>query len=113
MGVALNMFSPDDQVKIGRLLARLEKNVQKRWEIEGHKNMIICVPPKASSYALCYVMFKNENAGRRREFMEQAASTALESEHVRTVIAIAKNIDRHDATYHAILLAEPERGSLG
>jgi hypothetical protein len=107
IGVALNMFSPDDQAKIARLAVRLEKKVAKEWQIEGHKNTIICTPPKNSAYAFCYVMFKNENASRRHEFMENAAANAFQSKHVETAVVVGKNIDRDDASYHAIAMFEP------
>ena len=107
MGVALNMFSPDDQAKITKMLAKLEKRVHRHWRNPGHDNMVICVPSRASDYALGYVMFKNGNVGERRDFMEHAAAAALESDHVNTVIVIARNIDRNDAAYHTIALFEP------
>ena len=107
MGVALNMFSPDDQRKITKMLVKLEKRVHKNWRIPGHHNMAICTPSKASNYALAYVMFKNGNAGQRRDFMEDAAARALKSGHVQTVIVIGRNIDRNDATYHSIALFGP------
>ena len=107
MGVALNMFSPDDQAKITDMLAKLEKRVHRHWRTPGHDNMVICVPSKASDYALGYVMFKNGNIGERRDFMERAAAAALESDHVNTVIVIARNIDRNDAAYHTIALFGP------
>ena len=49
-------------------------------------------------------MFKDGNAGERRQFMEHAAATALESDHVQTVVVIGKNIDGNDAAYDAIAL---------
>lgn len=104
IGVALNMFSPDDQRKVTKMLVKLEKNVQKNWSRQGHKNMVICIPSRQSSYALGYVMFKNENANERRKFMEHAAATALKSDHVQTVVVIGRNIDRDDAVYHTIAL---------
>ena len=104
MGVALSMFSPDDQTKITKRLVQLEKRVNKNWRKQGHDNMVICIPSKASSYALGYVMFKNGNAGQRRDFMQQAAATALESDHVQTVIVIGRNIDRDDRAFHSIAL---------
>ena len=88
MGVALNMFSPDDQNEIAKMLVKLEKRVHRHWTTPGHDNMVICTPSIASDYALGYVMFKNGNAGQRRDFMEQAANAALESDHVKTVIVI-------------------------
>ena len=104
MGVALNMFSPDDQRTIREMLVKLEKRVHRHWRTPGHDNMLICVPSKASEYALGYVMFTNGNTGDRRALMDQAADTAFESDHVKTVIVIARNIDRNDAAYHTIAL---------
>ena len=104
IGVALNMFSPDDQNRITKMLAKLEKRVHRNWRTPGHKNMLIRIPSKASSYALAYVMVKGGNVGERRHFMEHAAATALESEHVQTVIVVVKNIDGDDAAYDTIAL---------
>ena len=104
IGVALNMFSPDDQNRITKTLAKLEKRVHRNWRTPGHKNMLIRIPSKASSYALAYVMVKGGNVGERRHFMEHAAATALESEHVQTVIVVVKNIDGDDAAYDTIAL---------
>ena len=104
IGVALNMFSPDDQNRITKMLAKLEKRVHRNWRTPGHENMLIRIPSKASSYALAYVMFKDGNAGERRHFMEHAAATALESDHVQTVIVIGKNVDGENTAYGAIAL---------
>ena len=104
IGVALNMFSPDDQKRITKMLAQLEKRVHRSWKTPGHKNMLILIPSKASSYALAYVMFKDGNVAEKRRFMEHAAATALESDHVQTVIVIGKNIDGDNAAYDAIAL---------
>ena len=113
IGVALNMFSPDDQTKITKLLATLEKRVHRNWPTQGHDNMVICIPSKASTYALSYVMFKNGNAKESRSFMEHAAATALESDHVQTVVVIGKNVDRGDAAYDAIALFGASTGTRG
>ena len=106
IGVALNMFPPDIQTNFCRKLTKLEKNVQKRWRVEGHKNMLICLPSKASQFSLACVMYKNENAGRRREFTERAAAIALKPVHVKQAVVIAKNIDRNDQAYNAAALVE-------
>ena len=98
------MFSPNDQIQINRMLVKLEKRVHRNWRTRGHDNMVICIPSKASTYALSYVMFKNGNAEERRDFMEHAAATALASEHVQTVTVIGKNIDRDDTSYDVIAL---------
>ena len=113
IGVGLNMFSPDDQTKITKMLAKLEKRVHRNWRTQGHDNMVICIPPKASTYALSYVMFKNGTATEGRHFMEHAAATALESDHVQTVIVIGKNIDRDDVAYDAIAVFGAPTGTRG
>lgn len=113
IGVALNMFSPDDQIKVTKTLAKLEKRVHKTWRRRGHDNMVICIPSKASTYALGYVMFKNGNAGECRGFMEHAADVALESDHVETVVVIGKNVDRVDSAFDAIALIEAPTGTRG
>ena len=110
IGVALNMFSPDDQNRITKMLAKLEKRVHRNWRTQGHENMVICIPSRSSSYALGYVMFKNGNVNERLYFMEHAAATALEFDHVRTVVVVGKNIDRTDAAYHSIALFEAPAG---
>ena len=104
IGVALNMFSPDDQKRGTKMLVQLEKRVHKSWEMPGHKNVLILIPSKASSHALAYVMFKDGNVAEKRRFMDHAAATALESDHVQTVVVIGKNIDRHDTAYDAVAL---------
>lgn len=106
IGFALNMFSPDDQDKFIQFLPKIEKNVRRKWKEEGHENMLIYSPPKASHYALAYVMFKDQNEDRRIEFIEHAAALALEPSHVKHVVVIGKNIDRNDVAYHTICLAE-------
>ena len=106
VGVALNMFSPDDQNRISKKLTKLEKGVHKNWKIPEYKHSIICIPPKASNYALGYVMFKNGNADEKWDLMKHAACTALDSDHVQTVIVIGRNIDRDDVSYDAIALYE-------
>ena len=106
IGVALNMFSPDDQKRITTKIASLEKHVNQNWRRKRHKNMIIYTPSKTSSYALGYVMFKNGNANKRRDFMEHASTTALTADHVQTVVVIAKNIDQDETAYDAIALYE-------
>ena len=104
IGVALNMFSPDDQNRIMKMLATLAKRVHRNWRTPRHKNMLIRIPSKASSYALAYVMVKDGNVGDRRHFMEHAAAIALKSEHIQTVIVVVKNIDGEDVAYDTIAL---------
>jgi hypothetical protein len=104
IGVLLNRFSPDDQLKLVSALKVLERGVNRIWQKEGHKNTIIYTPPESSEYALAYVLFKDGNADRRYEFINNAASSALEPEHVKSCLVIAKNIDHDDMPYHYIAL---------
>ena len=46
IGVALNMFSPDDQNRFTKRLAKLEKRVHRSWRTPGHENMLILIPSK-------------------------------------------------------------------
>jgi hypothetical protein len=106
IGVLLNMFSPDDQLKLASAVETLKKGVNRTWQKEKHINAIIYVPPEASEYALAYVLFKNGNAHRRYEFVENAAASALEPGHVKSCLVIAKNIDQDDLPYHYISLCK-------
>ena len=106
IGVVLNRISPDDQQKLAKMIPVLKKNVRKNWMKDGHKNMAICVPPKSSQYAICYVLYCNNNANRRDEFIQGAARSALEAEHVKQCLVVAKNLDKDDLNYHFIGLLE-------
>lgn len=102
IGVILNRLSPDDQRRLTKMIARLKKNVLKNWAIEGHKNIVVFAPPKASEYALCYVIYNDQNVDRRKEFIEEAAFNGLAPEHVKQCLVIAKNMDKRDVSYHSI-----------
>ena len=106
IGVILNNFSPDDQAKLARMIIVLKKNVRKNWMVEGHDNILVYVPPKASEYALCYIIYNNKNSSRRNEFIEEASRQGLEADHVKQCLVIAKNMDMDDLEYHFIGLME-------
>ncbi len=106
IGVILNRFSPDDQNRLAKMIIKLKKNVRKNWAVEGHKNMVIFSPPKASSYALCYVVYCNDNAEMRDQYIHEGIRYALEPEHVTKCLVIAKNMDDDDLSYHFIALSE-------
>jgi hypothetical protein len=106
IGVILNRFSPDDQRKLTKMIEVLKDRVRKNWMLDDHKNMVIYIPPKASQYAICYVMFSNGNAERRNEFIEKAAFFGLEPVHVKQCLVIAKNLDDDNLAYHFIGLME-------
>jgi len=102
IGVILNRFSPDDQQQLIKMINKLKKNVRENWNVEGHENMAVFMPPKASEYALVFLVYNNNNAHRRNEFIEEAAMHGLEPEHVTKCIVIAKNMDKDDMAYHFI-----------
>ena len=106
IGIALLMFSPDEQMEFTNQLMEHEKKVHQNWRVKGHKNILFYTPSKTSSYALSYVMYKSGNAEQKRNFMEVAADYALQSNHVQFVVVVAKNIDKNDLAYHAIALCE-------
>ena len=106
IGIALNMFSPDDQNRIATKLEKLEKQVHQNWQRQRHKNILIYIPSKTSRYALGYVMFKNGNANKKWDFMELASTTALKNNHIQRVVVIGKNIDQNKMAYDIIALYE-------
>ncbi len=102
IGVILNRFSPEDQRQIERKIEKLKSNVRKKWMVEGHKNMLVLVPPKNSEYAFCYVLYNDKNENRKKEFIEGAARIGLDPDNVKRCLVIAKNMDRDDLAYHFI-----------
>lgn len=108
IGCILNRFPPDDQRKIVKYIKDLSKAVQKTWQVEGHKNILVYGPPESSAFSLAIVLFKNENRYMRYEFINQASVMALEPEHVKYCLVIAINIDNDDLPYHYIALSESQ-----
>ena len=106
IGMALNMFSPDDQVKITEELMRIEKRFNQNRGVRDHENTLIYTPSKASKYALGYVILKNEEIGERAKFMQNVADTTFKDYNVKRVIVIAKNIDKCDIIYSTIGIYE-------
>jgi hypothetical protein len=109
IGCILNYFPPYDQTKIVKAIRDLTFVVNRNWNVEGHKNMLIYEPSRSSEYALAIVLFKNENKDRRHEFIEIAAANGLEAEQVRACLVIGINIDRNDSPYHTIGLFDKPR----
>jgi hypothetical protein len=106
IGVILNRFSPEDQRQLTKMVEKIKKIVRKNWMIEGHKNIAIVTPPRASEYALCYVVYNDYNANKRNDFIQKAAMLGLEPEHIKQCLVIAKNMDRNDVNYDFIGLME-------
>lgn len=105
VGVILHMFSPNDQEKLARLLTKLKRNVEKNWKIKGHKNMLILNPAQNSKFALCYIYFNNQTTNQRYEFIDTGIAIALEPEHVKYCVVIAKNIENDTRAYDFIAIA--------
>ena len=106
IGVLLNMFTPDDQIKIESFINKGKKIVNRTWEKEGHLNAIVYVPPTSTDLSLAYVLFKNGNSHRRNEFIQNAKDSSMEPDHVQRCLIIAKNIDDDNLPYHFIALAD-------
>ena len=106
MGCILNRFSPASQFKLERLMNDHIKIVNKSWQHEGHKNIIISIPPLNSEYAIAIVLIKDSNANKKKQFINYAAVSALEKEHVKKCLVIVKNIDHPNEAYNFIGLLE-------
>lgn len=100
IGVALNMFTPDDQGKIENAINNLKLQVKDKWDSDELKNMIIYAPPIGNEFGLAYVLFKNSTLHRKYEFIESAASQTFQEKHVVNSLVIAKNIDDDEVPYH-------------
>lgn len=110
MGVVLNCFSPDDQRSMLGKLGDLKRIVSKNWRTPDHLNSLILVPAKTSHIACVFTYFTNGNRNERHRYMENAASKALEKEHITQCIVIGKNIERTDTAYDAIALYGADYG---
>lgn len=106
IGVLLNMLTPDDQVKLEKHIRQYTKVVHRTWKNENHKNTLVFIPPSSSDFALAFLMYKNENANQRNEFIQNALALGLEADHVKNCLVIASNIDDSSLPYHFIALGE-------
>ena len=102
IGVILNYFSPDDQVGMEGRLCDLRKNVLQNWKGSGHLNSVVCIPPKNSQFALCYVMYREEDKNNRDDYVKNGVAKSLEHKHVRYCLVVAKNIDSEELAYDKI-----------
>lgn len=102
IGVYLNHFSPEDQIKLDRMVKRFKKKVQKNWRSKKLMNIIALNPPKASNIALAYIVYNNKLSIKRDEYIDVASRKGLEPNHVEECLVIAKNIDDDSLSYHFI-----------
>ncbi|EMO07855.1 hypothetical protein LEP1GSC137_1696 [Leptospira borgpetersenii str. Noumea 25] len=104
IGVALNMFTPDDQEKLEKYLNQLKLKLMRKWDSHNLKNLLLYVSPVGNEYGLAYVLFNNATLHRRYEFIENAASQVFETKHIHKALLIAKNIDDDNVPYHYIAI---------
>ena len=70
--------------------------------------MLILNPNPNSKFSLCYIYFNNQTIDQRYKFVEAGSAMALEPEHVKHCLVIAKNIDDDTRAYDFIALAGDE-----
>ncbi len=104
IGVILNMFTPDDQVRLESSIRKYSKIVNRTWEKEGHTNTIVVIPAEHSDLSLAFLLYKNGNSNHRDKFIQGASELGLDPEHVKNCLVIAKNIDDDTLPYHFIAL---------
>lgn len=102
IGIFLSHFSPEDQIKLAKMVKSFEKKVQKNWRSKSLRNIIINNPPKSSNLALAYVVYNDKISAKRDDYIDVASRKGLEPEHVEQCIVIAKNIDDDSLSYHFI-----------
>ena len=102
----MHRFPFEDQLKWDKELKKLEENVQKNWRTEGHANMLLCIPNLSSKYALVFILYKNSNEHKKKEFLNCGLKSCLAEEHVKYCLGLAINIDRDDYPYHTMALAQ-------
>ena len=102
IGVLLNRFSPEDQIRVLSAIKVLKQGVRRNWDKEGHKNSIVLIPPDASEYALVVILYNDNNVQRKHEYIKNGSAMGLEPEHVNYCLVIAKNIDHDELPYHYI-----------
>ncbi|MFP4486642.1 MAG: hypothetical protein ACLFOC_06740 [Campylobacterales bacterium] len=106
LGSAIYRLYPDDQLKIVNMLKKIKNYVSKNWRIKGHNNILNYVPPKSSNYAFVFIVFCENNKGKKKDFLEEAIAIGLETEHVEYCLGIGINIDRSDMPYAIIGMSE-------
>ncbi|TGL37046.1 hypothetical protein EHQ52_02825 [Leptospira koniambonensis] len=104
IGVALNMFTPDDQEKIENFLSKLKMQAKNKWSSPDLKNILLYAPPVGNEYGLAYVLFSDSTLHRKYEFIENAASQVFQTKHVKKSLVIAKNVDDEEIPYHYIAM---------
>ncbi|MEH0021583.1 MAG: PepSY domain-containing protein [Desulfobacter sp.] len=107
LGSILCRFGSQDQKDLFRKVKFLTKSVNKNWKKPNHKNMMILTPDESSEYALCYVLCKNQNYSKRKDFIDSGIEKAISPKHVKQVLIIGKNID-DEMPYNFIGLYRPE-----
>ncbi len=105
IGTMLVSFPPDLQSDLENKVNQHKKIVQKSWKYKGHKNTIFAKPFN-SDYVLAIVLYKNNNAEKKYEFIENASILSFEDEQTKKCIVITKNIDHPEQAYSFIGLYE-------
>ena len=101
--IALNLFSPKNQIKMTKTLDVQKKQLKKYWNTAREpNNILLFIPFELSTCALVYVMFKDDIAKDSRHLIEEARTTAFENDKVQTVVVIGKNLDQDSTAYEFI-----------
>ena len=95
IGVMLLRFSYTDQEKLVKYINDIKENVNRNWQIKGHKNMVYASPSELSNFSLAYIMFKDNNSEREQDFIDHAVSVCFDSENIDDCLVITKNIDNN------------------
>ncbi|MEW6236153.1 MAG: hypothetical protein AB1656_12270, partial [Candidatus Omnitrophota bacterium] len=96
--ILLNI-SFDDQKKGEKEFKRYIRNVQKNWEIPGHKNSLFICPQKYCFNAIGLIAYKELSKNERFNLIENSVNSIFKKCHAKRCLIIGKNVDSNDYPY--------------
>ena len=99
----------DEQKVVERALKKLRSNVQLNWQAPSHVCSVSIIPAETRSAIVIFYLYPASIEGGRRTVTDQLISNAFEEDDRPRCIVVGRNIDRWDAAYSFIVVAENER----
>lgn len=97
-------YSFAEQLQATQKFQKIKKRVRKEWLNKNHICSATLIPNKHRSDALSLYAFRERRAGDRKGRMENIASQAFASPHVKRCLVIGVNIDRDEDYPYATIM---------